>query len=151
GSITGTTNFTVTAASLASITIQAQAFSLPRRASQQLIAMGTYTNGTVVDVTNSATWTSSNINAAQVVAFAGQKGVMNTGTTAGSATVTASLSGKTASVVFNVTSADLSTLEVTPNNPLLPIGVNAQFKMIGHYNDGSSFELTKFSTWSSAD
>lgn len=66
---TGTTTLTVTNAVLASIVVTPNAPYIPLYAdeptntvftNQQFTAMGTYTDGTIVDVTNSVTWNSTN-------------------------------------------------------------------------------------------
>ena len=96
------------------------------------------------NVTSSATWSSSNPAVAAV-----DKGLV-TGTGIGSATIAASLDGKTGTTVVVVGQA--LTLEVTPTVPgtfSLSANLNRQFQALAHYSDGTVLDLTPYVVWSS--
>ena len=78
---------------------------------QQLTAIGTYSNGSTADVTSQVTWASSN----DTVAYISSSGSA-TGVAPGTASITAALSGDTSrTVTLNVTKAVPSF--VTVNHP----------------------------------
>ena len=64
--ILGTTNLTVTDAVLVSIAISPSNPAVARDSTLQLSALGTFSDGSTVDITNQATWTSTNTNVAMV-------------------------------------------------------------------------------------
>lgn len=75
----------------------------------QMHATGHYSDDTSVDLTDLATWSSSNTGVATVDADTG----IATGIAAGSSTITAAYGGKEGSVQLTVTAADVFTLAVT--------------------------------------
>jgi hypothetical protein len=97
------------------------------------------------DVTSSATWSSSDTAVATV-----NNGLV-TGTGIGSATITAALDGKTGTAVVVV--GQTLTLEVTPVTPetfSLSANPDQHFQALAHYSDGSTLDLTHYTTWSSS-
>ena len=66
GGVTGSVSITVTPAQLTSLTMTPSLLSLRWFASYQLRAYANYTDGTLVDVTTAASWSSSNVVAATV-------------------------------------------------------------------------------------
>jgi hypothetical protein len=60
GSISGSTILTVTAATLSSIAVTPALPSIPVGFTQQFIATGTYSDGTIFDITRRVTWSSPN-------------------------------------------------------------------------------------------
>jgi hypothetical protein len=114
-----------------------------------MTAQGTYgdpasANTTYKDVTKSATWSTSDEDVATVAA-----GVVN-GTDLGSATITATLEGKTASSVVVVGLApDIS---VTPFDPgaFSLSHPSRQFVATAKYLDGTVLDLTNWMKWSAS-
>jgi hypothetical protein len=98
------------------------------------------------DVTSSATWSTSK----DAVATAGQGLV--TGTGIGSATITASFGGKTATTLVVV--GQTPTLDVTSTgNGMFSLSAHPDqlFHMSASYSDGNVLDLTIYSTWSSSN
>jgi len=96
------------------------------------------------DVTNSAAWSSSDTSVATV-----NRGVV-TGTGIGTATIAASLDGKTGTTVVVVGQA--LTLEVTPTVAgTFSVSANSDrhFQALAHYPDGTVLDLTLYTIWSS--
>ena len=122
---------------LSGMTVQPAAVpSIPVAGTVQIGANGAYqqsaTQVSYKDVTSSATWSSSN----QAVATV-QKGLV-TGTGIGSATITASLDGKTGTTVVVVGQALV--LEVTPTGTdtfSLSGNRDRQFQALANYSDGT--------------
>ncbi len=91
--------------------------SLPIGAAQQFTATATQSDGTSIDVTDQATWTSSNTNAATVNS-SGLASALRPGTT----TIAATHGNTVGSTTLTVTSATLSSISVSPTNPDIPRG-----------------------------
>jgi hypothetical protein len=115
----------------------------------QVGANGAYqdsaTEITYKDVTSSATWSTSNAAVATV-----SKGLV-TGTGIGSATITASLGGKTGTTLVVV--GQTPTLDVTPNGTgtfSLSANPDQHFQASASYPDGSALDLTIYATWNSS-
>jgi len=96
------------------------------------------------DVTSSVTWSTSNAAVATV-----NKGLV-TGTGIGSATITASLDGKTGTTLVVV--GQTPTLDVTPTATgtfSLSANPDQHFQASASYSDGTVLDLTIYATWSS--
>ncbi len=117
---------------------------------QQFTATGWYLDGTQKDLTQYATWTSSNTSYATV----NNKGLA-TGVAAGSPTITATYGGYSEYaylyVTTNNTVATLTSISVMPTNSSIAVGTTQQLTATGHYSDGSTQDLTTQVTWSSTD
>jgi Bacterial Ig-like domain (group 2) len=74
---------------------------------QQLMAMGNYADNTMEDISDQVTWSSSNPAIATVSDAAGTAGLVTT-SAAGTATITASMDGRSGSTQFTVTAPAVS-------------------------------------------
>jgi len=75
GTISGSTNLTVTAATLVSIAITPSSPSIADRTTQQFTATGTYTDNSTQNLTASVTWASSDTTMASISNAAGSSGL----------------------------------------------------------------------------
>jgi 6-phosphogluconolactonase len=100
--ISGSTSLTVTAAALVSVALTPANPALELGANQSLTATGTFTDDSHQDVTQSATWSSSEPAVARVNSSAGRIGVVNT-RGPGSAAVTATLGSVSGQTTITVT------------------------------------------------
>ncbi len=142
---------TVNAPVLNSIAVTPSGLSLAKGMTQQFIAMGTYSDGTIRDITASATWVSSNTQVAIVSNATGSKGMATT-LSQGTTLVTASLGGITSpAITVTVTAPVLTSLSVTPSNPSIIIGGVLQFTATGILSDGTTEDLTSTATWTSSN
>jgi hypothetical protein len=114
----------------------------------QLTATATFTDNSTQDVTQLATWVSTNSAFATVSTAGGSRGLV-TAVAVGMTNVSASFGGQTGATMVNVTSAVLQMIVVTPASSLLPLGASAQFTAVGHYSDSSTLDLTTQVTWGS--
>jgi hypothetical protein len=114
GNSTTTPSLTTTAPSstISSLTIQGSPVAEVSATGYQFIALAQYSNLTVADVTTSATWTSSNTQIAAFTTIAGRP-LLST-FQSGTVTITASYSGKTATL--NVTVGGGSTPSPGPDS-----------------------------------
>ncbi|MCE9574407.1 MAG: Ig-like domain-containing protein [Deltaproteobacteria bacterium] len=148
--ITGSTTLTVTPAVLTSIAITPTNPSVTLGIDQQLGATGTFSDGSTQDLTTQVTWGSSD----EAVAIIGNSseiyGVV-TGVSVGTATITATLDGVTGSTTATVTAATLTSIDITPTNPGLAVGLTQAFTATGTFSDQSTRDLTTQVTWDSSD
>ncbi len=144
GPASGSATLTVTAAVLQSITVTPAYARIAKGLTQQFTATGHYSDGSSQDLTAQVAWSSS---LTAVATFAA--GGLATAAGAGTTTVIATLGTMTGSTQLSVTAAQLLTIDVTPHDPTLPIGVTQQLTATGHYTDGSQVNLTAQVTWAS--
>ncbi len=147
--VTGSTTLTVTPAVLVAIDITPAIPSISLGSSQQFIATGTYSDNTTEDITAAVTWKSSNAAVAMVSNAPGTNGLA-TSVSAGKATITAALGGVSGSTDLTVNPAKLVSIDVTPTDPSIPMGLTQQFSASGNYDDGSVQDLTSLVTWNSS-
>ncbi len=148
GGVTGTTTLTVTAATLASIAVTPVNPSLAKGLIQPFTAVGTFTDGSTLDLTSQVTWGSST-GAAAISGALGSEGVA-TGLAVGTTTISATLDGKVGTTVLTVTAATLASIAVTPTNPSLSKGLTLPFAATGTLTDATTVDLTTQVTWGSS-
>jgi uncharacterized protein YjdB len=142
---TGTAKLSVTAKTVSSVEVAPFDPTIGVGVSVSLKATAIYTDGSSSDVTTSATWSSS---AANVTVDATGKA---TGVSAGSATITATFSGKSGTTKITVTSASLASITVSPSAATLSAGGTARLTATGTYSDGTTADLTASAVWTSSD
>ena len=150
-SLSASVTLTVTDAELVSIDISPASPTMAVNTDQQFVAMGTFTDASVQDVTDEVTWESTDEAIASVSNFGGTEGVvsaLSNGTTTISATYD---EGITDNVLLTVSSANLLSIAVTPNNPSLALGLKQTFTATGTFDDASTQDLTLSVTWASSD
>ena len=150
GSLSGSTTLTVTKATLSSIKVAPASTTLAINGTGKLVATGTYSDNTTIDLTSSVTWSSSSAAVVAVSNSAGSSGTV-TGLSAGTATVSAALDNVTGSGSVTVTAASLVSIAITPANSSLPIGTTTKLVATGTYSDASVVDLTSSVTWSIDD
>jgi trimeric autotransporter adhesin len=144
-SLTSSSVIEVNAARLISIAVTPTATSMPAGATQQFSVAGTYTNGSVQDLTSTAVWVSSD---GSVVNIDGN-GLAN-GISPGSVTISASVGEVSGLSSLEITSAVPTGLVITPQAVTAAKGTNVQYKATVYYSDGTSRDMTKLVTWSSS-
>ena len=147
GGMAGSATLTVTAATLSSIAVTPLTASVPIGGTQAFVAKGSYSDGSIVDITTIATWTSNN--PAVTVLPTG----VATGLSGGIATITATSGGKSGSGTLTVLPAGvtLSSIAVTPAAASVAIGGTQAFVAMGTYSDGSIVDITAIATWTSSN
>jgi uncharacterized protein YjdB len=141
----------VTAAppTLVSIAVAPMSFSVAAGATRQITATGTYSDGTNKDITSSVAWSSSNVSVASV----GSTGLV-TGIGAGTASITAALSGLVANAAVTVPGTvpppPLVSITVTPATATVIVGSTQQMTATANYSDGEQIDVTGSATWTSS-
>jgi len=150
GGISGSTNLTVTAATLVSLSVTPANPSIAKGLKSQFTATGTYTDNSTQNLTAQVQWSSSDPTVATVSNALGYDG-LGAGLNPGTATITATLAGASASTVLNVTPAMLVSIGVTPANQSIADGLTSQFIANGVYTDNTTQDLTAYVAWTSSD
>ncbi len=144
GAISGSATLTVTSATLVSIAISAPSLSIAKGTSEQFTATGTYSDGSMQNLTSSVTWSSQTAGVATITA-GGLATALGTGTSKMQA-VSGAVIG---SATLMVTAANLVSIAVTAPSLSIVKGTSEQFTATGTYSDGSMQNLTSSATWSS--
>jgi hypothetical protein len=109
--------------------------------------VGTFSDGvTMVDLTASARWQTSNYHDAVI-----NRSGIATGVSAGSTTITGSYQNVTpATTTLTVSNATIQSITVTPASPTIALGSMQPFAAIGLFSDGSRQDITGVSQWTSS-
>ncbi|HHC6670978.1 TPA: Ig-like domain-containing protein, partial [Vibrio parahaemolyticus] len=127
---------------------------IPKGLTQQFQAKATMSNGEVLDVTEHAnvSWTSSDTAIASISNSAGTKGVATGESVGGPVTITATgiVAGKTYqdTAELTITSAMISSIQVTPAIETTPVGLTRSFTAKALLSDGTSRDITASPTLS---
>lgn len=102
-------------------------------------------SGKRTDVTGEVTWSSSNLLAASP-----DKGTLYAIGT-GSVTIRATLGDVTASADVSIVAITLESLALTADSETASMGALTAWHLTGHYNDGSTSDLTASASWTTSD
>jgi len=144
--VTGSTQLTITAPVVQSITVTPNGTSIPKGLTQQFTARGTLTNRLNVDLTSTAQWSSSAPSTVSVNATG-----LATGLLQGATAISATSGGVTGWALVSVTAPVLTSRRVSPTNISMGSFTTRQFSLIGTYSDSSTADLTSTATWSSTN
>jgi len=151
GSVSGSSNLLVTSSPLVSLKITAPNNGMiAQQTPEQLIATGTFADGTSQNVTGAVKWTSSSSSVATVNNGNTFRGVL-TAIAPGSTTVTALLNGIVGSADITVTNATITSIEIAPSSSSITLGSSQGFTATANISDGSAQDITRFAKWTSSD
>lgn len=135
------------AAILQSLQIEPNPGSIPRGLVQAFHAFGNYSDGSQVEVTTQASWSSQNQTQLEVSNLPGSIG-QALALQQGQTTLTATFGGLQAQVAVQVTAAVLRSLELSSPQTDLPVGLEMAITATGVYSDGERRNLTEQALWS---
>ncbi|MDE3201435.1 MAG: Ig-like domain-containing protein [Acidobacteriota bacterium] len=146
GNLSASRAIAVTAAqiTLTSLLVTPSSASLAQGSSQQLTAVGTYSDGFTKTFSSNMAWVSSNSAVASV-----SSGGLVTAISPGSATISATSGTTKASATITVTAPALQSITVAPASASILVGGTKQYSATGRYSDGSSKSLTNV-TWATS-
>ncbi len=144
GAVSGATVLTVTSATVTQIAVTPANVNLDLGLNQQYTAIGTFSDGTTQDITGVAQWHTSNSGRASITVSG-----LATARALGSLTISAVFGGVTGGTPLTVTSANVSSIAISPANGSIAQGTQRAFIATGTYNDGSTHDLSHVVTWSS--
>ncbi len=150
GSVSGSTQLTVTAAVLETIAVTPATLGIPLGTTQQFTATGTFSDGSTQNLTSTATWSSDTTRVATISNTAGTVGLA-TSVGQGTAGITASVGGVSGTTELTVTAAALVSIAVSPGTGTIPLGDTQQFTALGTYTDGNQQDVTQTGHWSSTN
>jgi hypothetical protein len=151
-SITSFTQATVKVIALASISVTPPAPQVAAGSTTQLTATGTYTDGSMKDLTPTATWVSSTPSVATV--SAGLVSCSANATSSGYATISATGATATGTTSGSTTvtclAPVLKSITIAPTQLTLPSGGTAQLAATGNFSAGPAQSITNTVQWSSS-
>jgi uncharacterized protein YjdB len=150
GAISGNTPVTVTAATLSSLAITPANPSVAMGSSLQFTVTGSYSDGNTQNLTDAASWTSSDLTVATITTSGSGRGLAATNL-AGVTTITATADGQTATTTLTVTAKTLTAIALSLTNPSLAKGLTLNFSAQGTYSDMSTQDITTAVTWGSSN
>ena len=143
--VSGTAALDVSSATLSSISVTPGSAVLAPTTFVNLVATGTFSDGSTQVITNFVTWTSS----APDVASVSNVGEV-TAQSAGNATITARLAGLSANSAIVVDGSPLTSIQVSPRSASIPLATEIGFTAKGTFADGNTQNLTTFVLWTSS-
>jgi len=149
GTVNATATLTVTPAILVSIAVNPQSDSIALGTTQQFTATGTYTDGSIQDVTGIVGWNSSPATVAIVSNNPGTAGLA-TSAGQGTASISATVGQVSGSAPLTVGAPVLVSIAISPANVSIALGTTQQFTATGTFTDGSTQDLTQSGYWSSS-
>ncbi|PSM31767.1 ATP-dependent DNA ligase [Haliangium sp. UPWRP_2] len=111
-------------------------------AMQPLVATGTYSDQSMLDITAEVSWA---VTDATVISVS-KTGVL-TALAAGTSDVSATLNGVRSKITVTASPASLVSIAITPANPSISKGTSQAFVATGTYSDGKTANLTEQVTW----
>lgn len=160
GLVSGSTSLTVAPSALSTITITPATPTLTAGApppaagmpwvgpQQQLTALGKYVDGTSIDLTHVAAWSSSDTSMAFVDPATG---LVTASSTTGTPTITASWLGTSATDVVNVKAKEVIGIAVHPGAPVAKSAETINFTARGTFSDQTTGALPAAEVWTSAN
>ena len=146
GSINGTTLLSVMPPALVLFSVTPASLLIAKGQTQQFTATGTFTDGSMQNMTNSATWASSST-AVATISAAG----LATSFGQGSTTIQAASGTVKSSATLTVGPPVLASIAVTPANPSILPATMKQLTATGSFSDGSIQDLTSTAAWASSN
>ena len=144
------TQLSVTQASLTALEITPLD---PKRPAGNVIyftAKAHYSDASIRDATSLVFWSSSDTGVAVISNSTASKGVA-TSIQAGETTIKAVDGSISAASILTIKNASLTSIQISPAKPQLPLGKSLQFTAEGVFTDGIKQDITRDTTWISLD
>jgi hypothetical protein len=138
---------TVTDPSLAYLQVTPFIANLPINANAQFTATAVYADNSIRNVTTSTTWSSSAPSVAVVTGSGGNIGRV-TALSVGTATITATYDGQSASATITV--ATVQSISVTPASPTTVLGLPVTFTATAILSNNTTFALGNQASWTTS-
>ncbi len=149
-SASGNTTLTVSNAEVISVAVTPASTSVAKGGKLQFQATATLSDGTTPDVTGSAAWTAVDVAPATDVATIDAAGLA-TGKNLGSATITATLEGKSATATLTVLTPVVVTIAVSPSTAKIAKGRTQQFTAFATLSDATKVDVSSMASWTAVD
>lgn len=133
---------TVTDATVSAIQITPTTLNLAIGTQAKLTATATLSDGSVQDVSDQASWSSSD----PTVASVSSQGLV-TAQTKGDVTISAHLQGVTQTATLSVSDAVVAAIQVIPPTATLAKGTKLQLQAVATFSDGSTQDVSGQASW----
>ena len=143
------TQISVTAATLSSVSLSPRTPSVAKGGSLTFTATATFSDGTTQDVSKLASWSIKDV-VGVGVATIDTVGVMQA-RAVGEARVTTKYQTRSSYTTVKITPAKLIKLDLTPPAPSIAAGTSVQFSATGTYSDGTTSNVSAQVNWSIQD
>ncbi|HEY7726653.1 MAG TPA: S8 family serine peptidase [Anaeromyxobacteraceae bacterium] len=130
--------------SLVAIALTPASPTIPRGLSRALVATGSWSDGSELDLSSLATWTSADPSVASV------SGGVVAAHALGTTTVAAAVGSIRGTATVAVDPPLLTGLSVTPASASIPRGLTRQLAARGAYSDATAADVTALATWTSS-
>jgi len=139
-------NVKVTEAKVKTLTASESSITIAKGLNKQIKIYAEYTNGEIEDVTDKATYISSNPSVASV----DNKGVIS-GVNVGKTSITVAYGDAVMAIIVSVVPPSVTDLHVDPNPVKLKVGESAALKITATFSDNTTADVTADSTYSGFD
>lgn len=146
GGFSGAAALTVTPAALVGIAVTPALPSIALGTGQQFSVLGTYTDNSMKDLTQTVAWSSSATSVASIGNSTGSAASVSTGSTV----ITATVGGIFGSTTLTVTPAVITAVSVSPSTKTIARGTSFQCNALGTFSDNTSRYVNSSVTWSSS-
>lgn len=148
--MSGSTILTISSAAVVSIAVSPTDSTLPAGSFVQFpfTASGTFTDGTIQDITATVTWSSSDTGVALISNDPGSNGKV-TAMDNGTATITAASGAISTSAMLTVKT--LASISIPPAEVRMLRGGTREMWATGRFGDGTEMAITSLATWNSSD
>ncbi len=144
-------DFTVTDATIVTLTIQPLDPSVPQGSTEQFSASGEFSDGTVQDLTQDVLWASSDTSVATISNDPGTEGLVTTLKASDTPiTISATFDTETVSTELTVVAPVPESIEITPPDPSIETLEARQFRALANMSNKSILDITEEVTWASS-
>lgn len=150
GSFSGQTRFTISSATIRSISIQSPSPIVTAGFNLTFSAIAEMSNGSIIDITSSALWSVSNSSLASISSGALSPGRLSALST-GHLTVTASLGATSSQTSIEITNGALNSISLQPSDSFMWKGETKKFTALGTFADGTTIDISEQVIWSTSD
>lgn len=148
GDVSGFINLTIKETSIAKIEITPK--MLVFGVTQQFFATCIYDDNTTEDLTDKVQWSSSNSLIAEADTSTNKKGLF-IGKSPGTVNIVAKYNGNASSAPITVKMLKLTSIEIEKSSETVMLGSKVNLKAIGHFENGSTNDVTSALNWSSGN
>lgn len=148
--MTGSAQLTVTDATAAEIEVSSDVPKILPQTTLQFRALGTFTDGSVRDVTHEVRWGSQHESVAKISNAEGSWGLA-TGLSGGTSYMVASMDGTTGARALYVEDDELQSITIRPDSMNLSQAGTYRLYATANFAHADSFTVNQAMTWSSSD
>ena len=131
---------------LSTLTVGPSTPTIVQGSTLQMTATGTFNDGSIKTLTNSAFWSTSD----STIASVGTTGLV-TGVAPGTATITAESGTTVGSTTVTIQLGNITSIAVMPQSNSIKVGGTVQLKAVATTSNGTTDDITNSATWASSN